>query len=228
MQQLFSQQLRFKPDVIANDSEAISNSVNAQNSFPDWEEKRLGEVGKTFNGLTGKTKEDFGKGKPYIQYMQIFRSSKINPNEFGFVKINENDKQFKVQYGDVFFTTSSETPKEIGTASVLLNQVDEIYLNSFCFGFRPNSTEILAPEFSQFLFRSDTFRKKIIPLAQGSTRYNMSKIELMKLKIKIPSLKEQQKIANYLSAIDNKITNVHTQIYNTQSFKKGLLQQMFV
>ena len=191
MQQLFSGQLRFKDE--------------NGNPYPDWEEKRLGEIGKTFNGLTGKTKEDFGEGKPYIQYMQIFRGSKINPNEFGFVKLNENEKQSRAQFGDAFFTTSSEIPKEIGTASVLLDEIEELYLNSFCFGYRPDNLELIVPQFLQFLLRSEVFRRKIIPLAQGSTRYNMSKIELMKLKIDIPHNEEQQKIATYLSRIDTKI-----------------------
>ncbi|MDU8886318.1 restriction endonuclease subunit S [Yeosuana sp. MJ-SS3] len=214
MQQLFSGQLRFKDE--------------NGNPYPDWEEKRLGEIGKTFNGLTGKTKEDFGEGKPYIQYMQIFRGSKINPDEFGFVKLNENEKQSRAQFGDAFFTTSSETPKEIGTASVLLDKIEELYLNSFCFGYRPNNIELLVPQFLQFLLRSEIFRRKIIPLAQGSTRYNMSKVELMKLKVDIPQKEEQQKIATYLSSIDTKIEAVNNQITQTQTFKKGLLQQMFV
>lgn len=214
MQQLFSQQLRFKDD--------------KGNDFPDWEEKKLGELGNTFNGLTGKTKDDFGSGKPYIQYMQIFNGSKINIQNFGFVQVNEGENQAKVQYGDIFFTTSSETPNEIGTTSVLLDNVDEVYLNSFCFGFRPNSLDELVPEFVQFLFRSKQMRDKIVPLAQGSTRFNMSKIELMKLEVQIPCKKEQQKIASFLSAIDIRIEVVSKQIEQSKVFKKGLLQQMFV
>lgn len=116
MQKLFSQQIRFKDE--------------NGNPFPDWEEKKLGEVGETFNGLTGKTKVDFGEGKPYIQYTQIFKDSVIRQSECGLVKINEGEKQSKAQYGDVFFTTSSETPHEIGIASVLTTKIDEIYLNS--------------------------------------------------------------------------------------------------
>jgi|SRR5690554_6337141 len=214
MQKIFNQEIRFK------DAHG--------NSFPDWEEKILGEIGATFNGLTGKSKEDFGEGKPYIQYMQIFSSSKIKIEQFGFVEINDGDKQNRVQKGDVFFTTSSETPKEIGTASVLLEDVGEVYLNSFCFGFRPNSINDLIPKFSQYLFRSKKVRKKIIKLAQGSTRYNMSKIELLKLSIEIPNSNEQQKIATFLSALDVKIEAVEKQIEGMKQWKQGLLQKMFI
>lgn len=214
MQQLFCQQIRFK-DGNGND-------------FPDWEEKRLGEIGITFNGLTGKTKVDFGEGMPYVQYMQIFSNSKINVQEFGFVKIEENENQSKVQYGDVFFTTSSETPNEIGTASVMLEEVGDVYLNSFCFGFRPNSLTELVPQFSRYLFRSELFRREIIKLAQGSTRFNMSKVELMKLRVLLPKEGEQNKIANFLTSLDDSIESIGVEIDGSIEYKKGLLQKMFV
>ncbi|MFG4001371.1 restriction endonuclease subunit S [Flavobacterium aquidurense] len=214
MQKLFSQQIRFKDD--------------KGNDFPEWKEKKLGDIGKTYNGLTGKTKEHFGKGKQYIQYMQIFSNSKIQTNNFGLVEINKGENQSKVQYGDVFFTTSSETPNEIGTTSVLLDNVDELYLNSFCFGFRPDSLEELVPAFAQFLFRSPQMRDKIIPLAQGSTRFNMSKVELMKITIGLPTNAEQLKISSFLSVLDFQIEQLVKQLETTKLFKKGLLQQMFV
>jgi type I restriction enzyme S subunit len=213
MQKIFNQELRFKDD--------------DGNVFPKWKTKRLGDLGSTLNGLTGKTKENFGSGKPYIQYKQIFDSSKINIDNCGLVDITITDKQTKVQYGDVFFTTSSETPNEIGTASVLLDNVKEMYLNSFCFGFRVNQLD-LYPAFSQFLFRSIDFRKKMIPLAQGSTRYNISKSAFVKLKVSLPNIEEQTKIANFLSDIDVKIEALNTKIEHSKSFKKGLLQKMFV
>ncbi len=213
MQKIFSQLIRFRDD-------------NGQ-EFPMWEKKRLGELGNTYNGLTGKTKENFGTGKPYIQYKQIFDDSRIDVNRFGLVDIKSGEKQNKVEYGDIFFTTSSETPDEIGTASVLLDEFGELYLNSFCFGYRSFLNQ-LNPHYSRYLFRSELFRKDIMKLAQGSTRYNMSKVELMKLTVDLPSSPEQTKIANFLSAIDDKIDYTQTQINNAEHWKKGLLQKLFV
>ena len=214
MQQIFSQEIRFKDD--------------QGRDFPDWEEKSLGNIGTTYNGLTGKTKENFGEGKPYINYKQIFDNSRIDIKKFDFVEIASGEKQSLVKYGDVFFTTSSETPREVGFASVLLDHVEELYLNSFCFGYRPKSLKLLLPGFARFLFRSEEFRKKVYRLAQGSTRYNLSKREMMKLEILLPTLPEQQKIADFLTAIDQKITHTKDQLDQMQTFKKGLLQQMFV
>ena len=214
MQKIFSQELRFKDE--------------KGKAFAEWVVKKLGEVGETYGGLTGKSKENFGIGKPYIQYKQIFDDSKIDISRFELVDIGENENQNKVNFGDVFFTVSSETPNEIGMSSVLLDKVEELYLNSFCFGYRANSLRELSPYFSQYLFRNENFRNEIIKLAQGSTRYNMSKIQLMKIEIGIPCFNEQIKIANFLSAIDDKINYNNTQIRNMEVWKKGLLQRMFV
>lgn len=80
----------------------------------------------------------------------------------------------------------------------------------------------------RFYFRNQLFRKKVLVLSQGSTRYNISKVEFMKIKINLPSLPEQQKIADFLSAIDRKIEGVGQQMAQTELFKKAMLQQLFV
>ncbi|RQP09785.1 MAG: restriction endonuclease subunit S, partial [Chryseobacterium sp.] len=209
-QKLFTRKIRFK-------------------EFTDeWKEVRLGKIGETFNGLTGKTKDDFGQGKPYIQYKQIFDSTKIQIQDCELVEISENENQNCVKYGDIFFTTSSETPNEIGMSSVLLDEVDEMYLNSFCFGYRTFSFDILTPLFASFFFRSSIFRNKIVQLAQGSTRYNMSKVELMKLSISLPFIQEQTKIADFLSKISDKIETEKKILELLEQQKKYFLQNLFI
>ena len=213
IQKLFSQEIRFKDE--------------QGKDYPDWEQSKLGNIGTTFNGLTGKNSTHFGKGKPYIQYLQVFQKSRIDVDGFGFVEIGENESQNKVCSGDVFFTTSSETPNEVGTASVLIDEVENTYLNSFCFGYRVNR-EYLLPEYARFSFRANGFRKRVVRLAQGSTRYNLSKSSLMKIETNLPLLQEQQKIADFLSSIDKKIELVAEQLEQARTFKKGLLQQIFI
>ena len=214
MQALFSQTLRFtKPDGLA---------------FPDWEEKRLGEIGEVFGGLSGKSAEDFGDGMPFITYKQVFDSAEILLVRCELVRVGKKEKQNRVLVGDVLFTTSSETPAEVGFASVLLEDAGELYLNSFCFGFRAKNSGQIMPRFSMYLFRAQGYRKAVFPLAQGSTRYNLSKAEFLKIKILLPHPDEQAKIAEALSAMDAKIAAAQLQVDRMQDFKKGLLQQMFV
>lgn len=190
----------------------------------EWREVKLGKIGKTYNGLSGKTAEDFGEGKPYIPYKTIFDDSKINLQKLDYVKINIGEKQNSAKKGDIFFTTSSETPHEVGMSSVLLDDVDEIYLNSFCFGYRLNDFSVLLPNFAQHYFRSDDFRKKIYALAQGSTRFNISKNEVMKIAIKIPDLKEQEGISKILSESDKEILLLANQVRRLKEQKQGLMQ----
>ena len=196
------------------------------NDYPDWEQSKLGNIGTTFNGLTGKNSTHFGKGKPYIQYLQVFENSRIDVDEFGFVEIGENESQNKVCSGDVFFTTSSETPNEVGTASVLIDEVENTFLNSFCFGYRVNK-EYLLPEYARFAFRASSFRKKVMPLAQGSTRFNLSKTSLMKIMTNLPSIEEQQIIASFLSSTDTKIEQLGKKKTLLKQYKKGIMQKLF-
>lgn len=211
--QVFSQKIRFK-------------NKNGRH-YPEWEERTLGIIGSTYTGLTGKKANDFGEGSFYITYKQIFDSSVINIQKFAKVGISSNENQNKAKKGDIFFTISSETPEEVGFSSVLLNEIPNLYLNSFCFGYRVKR-EIILPEFAQFLFRTPGFRRKVIRLAQGSTRYNLSKSELMKITINIPRTEEQEKIYELLISIDDRIQLEERRLAEVKRFKKSLLQQMFI
>lgn len=214
MQKIFSREIRFKDQ-------------NGED-FEEWEEKELSSIWDTFNGLSWKTKEDFWTGMKYITYKQIFDSSIINIEKCEKVVISEWENQNWVQYWDFFFTVSSETPDEIWMSSVLLDKIDSCYLNSFCFWFRAFSLKTLDPLFGSFLFRSKDFRKEIVQLAQWSTRYNMSKVQFLKIKTFLPSFPEQQRIALFLYELDKKINAIDSQIGSTEKWGKGLLQQMFL
>lgn len=191
-----------------------------------WKKYTLGELGDTFNGLTGKTKDDFGFGKKYIPYINIFKNSRIDVSALELVDVKEGESQSLSQYGDIFFTTSSETPDEVGMSSVLLDHVDELYLNSFCFGYRLFGFESLHPEFAQYLLRSEHVRGEIAVLGQGATRYNLSKKQLMKLEITLPLVDEQKKIASVLSCADQEIESLKSQLDGLKQEKKSLMQQL--
>ncbi|MEQ1724246.1 MAG: restriction endonuclease subunit S, partial [Pseudobdellovibrio sp.] len=197
------------------------------NSSPQsWKKIKLGELGETFNGLTGKNKEDFGAGAPYITYKNIFSNHKIKMDNFDYCKILPNEKQNKVQIGDFFFTTSSETPNEVGMGAVLLEKPNELYLNSFCFGFRLKNYDHLLPEFGAYLVRGNKFRKEMQFLAQGSTRYNISKSSVLDIVLSLPSILEQKKIAELLDKIDQVIELAKSEIQKIKNLKKGMMQEL--
>jgi len=194
----------------------------------EWKDKKISDLGETINGLTGKSGEDFGNGKPYVTYKQVFDNSSIDFEKCGKVQIGENENQNSLQRGDILFTTSSETPNEVGFASVLVDSPKEdIYLNSFCFSLRPFSLKEIQPEFSQYLFHSPIYRKSVTTLAQGSTRYNISKVAFINLKLPIPLPNEQQKIAACLSSLDEVIAAHSQKLDLLKDHKKGLMQNLF-
>lgn len=202
-----------------------TDSFNLPN---DWDFVSMNELGSTYTGLSGKTKEDFtGGNKKFVSYMRIFRNPIMKNQDFELVSISEKEKQNEILYGDCLFTTSSETPEEVAISSVFLVKNEEPhYLNSFSFGYRFNYLEAIDPKFYGYYFRGSFFRKATFKLAQGSTRYNISKNKLTEIKIHIPPLKEQQKIAEILSTVDEQIEQTNELIKRAQLLKRGLIQQL--
>lgn len=190
-----------------------------------WEEKKLGDMGTTFTGLSGKSKEDFGYGNArYLTYISVYKNE-ISSIE-GTDKINIDNSQNTLKYGDILFTTSSEIPEEVGLSSVWLGNEDNIYLNSFCFGYRLRDNVDLL--YMAYLLRSFYVRPQIILLAQGISRYNISKYKVMDVKVLLPSLTEQQKIGQFFAKYDSLISLQKKEIENLKTIKKSLLQKMFV
>ena len=178
-------------------------TANKKRNTSSWEQRKLGDVGETYTGLSGKTKADFGHGQArFVTYMNVFSNPISNPEMTEPIEIDP--KQNEVEVGDVFFTTSSETPEEVGMSSVLLEKRGKIYLNSFCFGFRP--TEKIDSYYLAYMLRSESAREKIILLAQGISRYNISKNKVMEIAVSLPSLDEQKLIGQYFRQLDNLIT----------------------
>ncbi|WP_304354418.1 restriction endonuclease subunit S [Brachyspira innocens] len=194
----------------------------------EWEYKKLSDIGESYSGLTNKNASHFidDCNAKYITYKSIYDCDKININKLKDLFIEEGEKQNLVQYGDAFFTISSETQDEVGLSSVLLDEVSNTYLNSFCFGFRYDFN-ILLPEFARYYFRSNYIRKYTYILSQGITRFNLSKNKFLEIIIKIPTIKEQKKIADCLDSIDSIIDSQIKKIDNLIKHKKALMQGLF-
>lgn len=192
----------------------------------DWKILRLSDIGHTYTGLSGKNKDDFGTGQPYIPYLNIFNNTIIKDGEFDFVRIDINENQSKVEKGDIFFTTSSETPNEVGMCSAFCGETKDLYLNSFCFGFRISVHNKVSPIYLAHYFRSQIGRKIIYRLAQGATRYNLSKTSLLNQSFYIPTYPEQISIANILNRWDLCIDKIKENIKLNEKRKKALIQQL--
>ena len=192
----------------------------------EWKEVKLGEIGETYTGLSGKTKEDFGHGEgKFITYVNVFN----NPltDLYGLDSVEIDDKQRRVQYGDVLFTTSSETPEDVGLSSVWMGTEDNVYLNSFCFGYRPQKG-IFDLYYLAFVLRSFSVRREFMLLAQGISRFNISKTKVMDMAIHVPSLPEQESIGSFFQDLDKAIAKQEEKVNQLKESKQTLLRKMFI
>ncbi|MDO4680682.1 MAG: restriction endonuclease subunit S [Aerococcus sp.] len=190
-----------------------------------WEQHRLGALGETFTGLSGKSKKDFGHGEAqFVTYMNVYTNpiSDLCMTE----QVEIDDRQNEVKYGDVFFTTSSETPDEVGMSSVWLGKMENTYLNSFCFGYRP--TEEIDVYYMAYMLRSDTIRKKLILLAQGISRYNISKNRVMDIEVFVPALEEQKRVGLFFKNLDSLIALHQRKLEKLKRLKTAYLNELFV
>lgn len=160
----------------------------------------LSELGDFYSGLSGKSKSDFAGGNaPFIPYMSVFSSLVVDTVPRTFVKVGPDERQTAIAYGDVLFTSSSESRNEVGMASAVTSAPSQAtYLNSFCFGFRPNSSKSLNPEFAKHLFRSRVMREQIVKTANGVTRINISRASFRKIVVPLLGVDEQLQIASVL------------------------------
>ena len=208
MQKLFSQQIRFKAD---------DGSV-----FRAWEEKKLGEIGIFLKGK-GISKADIvDDGKlPCIRYGELYtRYKEIISHVFSATNLDSKNLVLS-KANDVLIPASGETQVDIATASCVLE--DNIALSGDLNIYRTKENGI----FLSYLIRSH-LKMQIVQLAQGNSVVHLYSSQLKGVQLNLPCLEEQTKIANFLSAIDQKIDVVAQQIQQTKTWKKGLLQQMFV
>ncbi|GAA9944277.1 hypothetical protein VN0895_08150 [Helicobacter pylori] len=162
--------------------------------------RKLGDIGEFYGGLVGKSKKSFSQGnKFYVPYVNVFNNPQLDLNALESVQIGDKEKQNTIQLGDVLFTGSSENLEDCAMSCVVTQKIEkDIYLNSFCFGFRFFDKNLFNPSFLKHFLRDYNFRKNISKVANGVTRFNVSKQLLSKITIPIPPLEIQQEIVKIL------------------------------
>ena len=195
----------------------------------EWEMVRVGNMGITYSGLTGKTKEDFGSGEArFITFLNVLTNATIDTSILEAVNVKAGEHQNEVKKGDLLFNTSSETPEEVGMCAVMDEDLSDVYLNSFCFGFRVTN-ENIDSTFIAYLMRSHIGRRIMSILAQGATRYNLSKNNFCNADLLLPKTrKEQSLIANYFVSLDTQIHLQTQRLGKLQQIKSACLDNMFV
>ncbi len=198
-----------------------------ETKFKDWHNVTIGNLGSTYNGLTGKKASDFGHGvAKYVPFINVIYNPIIDVNSLCCVDVKPSEYQNAVIKGDLLFNTSSETPEEVAMCSYVDTDIQNLYLNSFCFGFRLNDSNV-SGLFLSYLFRSKFGRSLMLELAQGSTRYNLQKKKFLQTELHIPQiLAEQERIAEALSDVDALIKELDALIEKKRMVLKATMQDL--
>lgn len=198
MQQLFSGKLRFKDE-------------NGKD-YADWEEKSFGSVTKFINGKAYKQTELLSEGK-----YRVLRVGNLFSNNEWYYSDLELEKDKYIEKGDLIYAWSASFGPRFWDEEKLI-------YHYHIWKVIPNHSVD-----KQFLFHTFMFDvEKLKTQSQGGTMFHITKGNIESRLFNFPCVEEQQKIANFLSSIDTKIESTSQQINQTQSFKKGLLQQLFV
>ena len=194
------------------------SGVEWMNKIPsNWEKSRIRMVGDLYGGLTGKKGSDFNdednpSNKPFVPFTNIFNNTYISKDHFQYVNVEENENQNRVLKNDLFFLMSSESYEDLGKCSILLEDVDELYLNSFCKGFRIKDSKVY-PLFLNYQLLGSLHKEMISVEGNGFTRINLRQDRLLDIPVFIPPLSEQQQIVSFL---DTKTSLIDSLIEKTQ------------
>jgi len=193
----------------------------------EWRATRLGALGSIYGGLVGKTKSDFGVGRArYITFTSVMKSVVMDCALFEPVRVSATESQNLVLRGDLLLNGSSETPEEVALCALINQDVPNLYLNSFCFGFRLKDKAEADGLFLAYYIRSAEGRELMKSLAQGSTRYNLSKGALLDASMRLPKKDEQIAIAAALGDMDTEISALETRREKTSALKQAMMQEL--
>lgn len=194
----------------------------------DWNIKRLRYIGKCQNGIS-KGGEFFGSGYPFVSYGDVYNNLVLPETVSGLIEsTHEEQENYSVKAGDIFFTRTSETIEEVGFTSVCLKTIENATFAGFVIRVRPFTDELI-PDYSKYYFSSDAHRRFFVKEMNLVTRASLSQDLLKRLPVLIPSKEKQKEIADYLdkkcTAIDTAIEQKQKLIEKLTEYKKSLIYE---
>jgi type I restriction enzyme S subunit len=158
----------------------------------------------------------------------MYIESTIDETRLALVELSESEfERNKVKYGDIFFTRSSLVKEGIACSNVYLGHSQDVTFDGHLIKMSPRK-DLINPKFFNYILRTSKIRKQLVMRGKTATMTTIGQADIATVDVLLPSLPEQTKIANFLTAIDDKITQAQAQLDAVKRYKKGLLQQMFV
>lgn len=210
MQKLFSQELRFKDE---NGKE-----------FPKWEKKKLGDIFSIFNGYAFSSEDTVNEGILWVKIADV-GIQEMKRENLSFLPYDylEKHKKFILKKGDYVIALT----RPILSGELKIAVIDDFFDNSLLNQRVGKIVSEYNTTFIYYMLQLTWLISSIESNIAGTDPPNLSPKEINFVKISIPQKKEQDKIANFLSTIDDKINRTENQLKQIQEYKKGLLQNMF-
>lgn len=165
-----------------------------------WGVKALRYLGECQNGINIGG-EAFGSGSPFVSYGDVYKNDVLPAEVTGLVQSSPEDQQrYSIEYGDVFFTRTSETVDEIGFSATCLQELPNAVFAGFLIRFRPTGKS-LTPGFSKYYFRNQGLRIFFNKEMNLVTRASLSQDLLKLLPVTLPPIVEQIKISDFLEKV---------------------------
>ncbi|EIF6164691.1 restriction endonuclease subunit S [Clostridium perfringens] len=191
----------------------------------EWDIIALGEIGEFKNGIN-KSKEDFGFGCKFVNIQDAYSGNIVKNDLLERINVNDKEKEiYKLENDDIILVRSSVKPEGVGYPILFKKENEDIVYCGFMIRYRYNKRKI-NPMFLLYQLRSENIRKRVLDLSTVSANTNINQDSYKQIKISIPSVKEQEKIAEILSTVDEQIENIEKLIQKNQELKKGLMQQL--
>lgn len=204
----------------------LSGEVRFDEFTDKWEEVKLGNIGDFKTSSVDKVINEDEHIVQLVNYMDVYKNKHISKDSKCSSTSIKDEQLTKtnLQKGDILFTPSSETPDDIGHSAVIIEDLPNTVYSYHLVRFRPK--KIIDIGFSGYVFNNQSILKEFARRATGSTRFTLSIKDFNEIQAKLPSLQEQQKIAEILSLADNGVDLLKNELEALKQQKKGLMQKL--
>lgn len=196
----------------------------------EWEVSSVRYIGRLQNGIS-KGGEFFGAGFPFVSYGDVYKNYELPRSVSGLIDTNEDERNtYSVEYGDIFFTRTSETIEEVGFSCVCKSSIPNATFAGFVIRLRPFcADEKILTDYAKYYFRGEHIRAYLVKEMNLVTRASLGQTLLKGLSITVPPKSVQREIAEYLDAkcaeIDRLIVTKQQFLTELETYKKSIIYE---
>lgn len=195
-----------------------------------WEVSSVRYIGQLQNGIS-KGGEFFGKGFPFVSYGDVYKNYELPHSVSGLIDTTEDERaKYSVEYGDIFFTRTSETIEEVGFSCVCKRSIPNATFAGFIIRLRPFcADEKILTDYAKYYFRGEHIRAYLVKEMNLVTRASLGQTLLKGMSVIVPPKSVQKEIAEYLddkcADIDALVAKKQQYFTEIENYKKSLIYE---